>query len=145
MVDSMPMASDLKPVITVTVAYVVLYYIFLYLQSGSKFYLYFKALSKDPKASYAKVKYGNTELLARTTDRTAGNMIEQSIPFLISLWLCAIFDSPDYAAKLGWFWLAFRAIYPIAFYNGFWVLASTVPGYMLIVMLLYPVVVGIRS
>ena len=134
-----PTISELQPVVGVTVAFTALYFAFLYTQSFSKFYLYFKAKAKDPKISFAKVKYGSTELLAVTTDRTVGNMMEQSIPFLTSLWLCAIFESADYAAKLGWLWLLFRALYPFAYYRRPWVLVSTVPGYIILFMLISPV------
>ena len=132
--------SEFNPVIRVSTAFVALYFVFLYLQSFSKFYLFFKARAKDPKANFAKIKYANTDLLAVTVDRTVGNMMEQAIPFLLSLWLCAVFESPVYAAKLGWYWLLFRAAYPIGYYSrSFWLFLSTLPCYAFIFMMLYPV------
>ena len=48
-------------------------------------------------------------------NRSVGNLLEQSPPFLVSLWLHALAVSPDAAAWLGWCWLLLRASYPVAF------------------------------
>ena len=100
-------------------------------------------ISKDKAPSFGDVKYGGaagTKFFALTADRTAGNMMEQSLPFLIALWLHGLFVSPIGAAKLGWCWLASRALYPVAFARGMpWLLLSTGPGYVFVVMLLWPI------
>jgi uncharacterized MAPEG superfamily protein len=130
-----------RAVLHVNIAFVVLYYCFLYIQAGTKFVLYFAAKEKDPKASLSKIKYGSTDRLALTSDRTVGNLMEQSIPFLLGLWLCAVVESPDYAATIGWYWLISRAMYPFVFYYGIpYLLLSTLPGYAFITMLFWPVV-----
>ena len=51
--------KSLKSVIYVTIAYIILYYIFLYLQSFITFYRYFKYKSdnKDKKVKFGSVKY----------------------------------------------------------------------------------------
>lgn len=139
--SSPPILNGLEPVIGVTVAFLVLYYIFLYGQAISKFYLFFQARKTDPKVKFGKIKYSNPDLVARIADRTAGNMIEQAVPFLVSLWLSAIFVSPTGAAKLGWLWLLFRSFYPFVF-SGPWLPLSTVPGYVIVFMLLQPVATG---
>jgi hypothetical protein len=132
--------ESFAPVINVMVAYTVLYYCFLYLQSGTKFYLFNQAKSKEGKVSFSKIKYGSTDKLALMADRSVGNLIEQSIPFLFSLWMCAVFYSPSYAARHGWYWLLSRSYYPFVFYKGLpWILFSTIPGYIIICLLLYPV------
>ena len=70
--------------------------------------------------SFTQVKYGKefsslSGSMIFTMDRTVGNMLEQSPPFLISVWLHAFTASPATAAWLGWLWLLLRALYPIAF------------------------------
>jgi MAPEG family len=138
--SSTPNLNGLEPVLGVTVGFMVLYYIFLYGQAISKFYLFFQAKKNDPKVKFGKIKYNNPDLMARVSDRTTGNMMEQAIPFLVSLWLCAIFESPTYAAKMGWLWLLFRSFYPFVF-SGPWLPLSTVPGYVIVSMLLQPVAI----
>ena len=128
-----------ESVVGVTVAFLALYYVFLVGQACTKFYLYSSAKTKDPKASFGKIKYASTDPLARLADRTAGNMLEQSVLFLTSLWLCALFESPSYAARLGWLWLLFRCAYPFLFLKGVLITLSTIPGYILITMLIAPV------
>ena len=131
--------QGLESVIGVTVAFLFLYYVFLVGQACTKFYLFLAAKMKDPKASFAKIKYGSIDSLARLADRTAGNMLEQSVLFLTSLWLCALFESPSYAARLGWLWLLFRCAYPLLFLKGILITLSTIPGYILITMMIFPV------
>lgn len=131
--------EGLESVVGVTVAFLALYFVFLVGQAFIKFYLFFAAKAKDPKASFGKIKYASTDPLARLADRTAGNMLEQSIIFLTSLWLCALFESPSYAARLGRLWLLFRCAYPFLFLKGVWIQLSTIPGYILISMLIAPV------
>jgi len=74
-------------------------------------------------------------------DRTAGNMQEQSLPFLLALWLHAAFvpGGAHSAAPLGWAWLLARAMYPFVFARGVPALfVSTVPCYAVTVALLWP-------
>lgn len=135
-----PLFDEFQPVIGTTAGFLALYYAFLYAQATTKFYMYFKEKAKNPKASLTKIRYASTDLLALTVDRTSGNMVEQAIPFLVSLWLHALFVSPTGAATLGWLWLLFRSIYPFVFYKrGAWLLLSTIPGYVLIFALFAPV------
>lgn len=140
--------SEYKDTIYVTVAYIGLYYGFLYLQSLGKMYLYrqkkrqFALDKKDDKEkapSYGQFKYGQTtDKLCILLDRTAGNTMEQAIPFLVSLWLNAAFVGSSNAAYFGTIYIIFRAIYPIGFYFGIpFILISTVPGYACVLMLLY--------
>lgn len=88
------------------------------------------------KISYSKFKYEFKGPLALTLDRTVGNTMEQAIPFLLGLWMSAVFSSPHIAAKFGWMYIASRLIYPFCFYGGLpWLFMSTVPGYLFIFML----------
>ena len=135
------------PILRVTLGWFSLFFAFLFYQSWSKFYA-LKALKKESKAkdskvpSFVDVKYGmaaGNKHFALNADRTVGNMMEQSLPFLVSLWLHAIFVDIGSAAQLGWIWLLFRAIYPVVFARGVPLLfLSTVPGYSILVLLCYP-------
>ncbi len=138
----MPDAVYYKGPLQVSVAFLILYFLFLFFQGLSKYYIYLKEKGTNKNVNMTKIKYfgGSTDRLVLTGDRTAGNMVEQSVPFLASLWLCAIFHSPSEATKLGWYWLASRVIYPFVFHKGMpYLLLSTCPGYVFIGMLLYPV------
>ena len=126
--------------IEVSCAFCVMYYFFLFGQSLTKIFVYHFTNSvpmKDgKKLGYGSFKYDSKSKLSITLDRTSGNCIEQAIPFLTGLWLCAAFASPDLAAQWGWYWLVSRCIYPVCFYYGLpWLFLSTVPGYYCIGML----------
>ena len=126
----------------VTIAWIALYYCFLFFQGMSKYYIYLKEKTDGKKVNMTKIKYfgGSNDRLILTGDRTAGNMVEQSIPFLASLWLCAMFHSPAEATKWGWYWLGSRVIYPVCFHLGMpYLLLSSTPGYICIFFLVYPV------
>jgi hypothetical protein len=78
----------------------------------------------------------NAEMIA---DRTIGDMVEQSLPFLCMLALHATLLDSGSAAQLGWVWLLFRAIYPIVYAHDTPLLfVSTLPGYAIIAALAWP-------
>jgi len=54
--------EEVKSVIYVTITYIVLYYIFLYMQSFITFYRYFKynISNKDKKVKFGSIKYDKT-------------------------------------------------------------------------------------
>ena len=134
----------------VSAAFVLLSFVFLFLQSAIKFHLHTTlraaAKKRDEKPpTFGEVKYGRAGgrdgLLA---DRVVGNLGEQGPLFLISLWLHAAFVSPAAAAQIGWVWLIARTIYPVVFRLGIpWLFLSTLPGYGAIAALLFPVVAAI--
>ena len=143
MSDINALVGHYKDPIKVTVSFLGLYYAFLSLQSFSKFYIFNKAKteSKGEKVNFAKIKYGSTDRIALMGDRSVGNLLEQSVPFLTSLWLHAVFVSPQSAATLGWAYLGFRSIYPVVFYKGLpYLFLSTIPGYAIIGALLKPLI-----
>jgi len=124
-------ATSLQPVILVTLGWCALYYCFLQSQAAAAFWIH-KAVRReankkeDPAKDgtrparaidFAAVKYGraNTTGLIFVMDRSVGNMLEQTPPFLLALWLHAVTVSPRDAAFLGWLWLLLRASYPVAF------------------------------
>jgi len=138
--------SYYKPVVQVLIAYVALFYAFLYAQSGYAWHMYFslKAAMPQKRASLATIKYGTEPSVAKDRlrfDRTVGNLMEQSVPFLVSLLLSAAFGGNiDDTARLGWIYIAFRSLYPFVFSRGLLVVVSTLPNYLTIFALLYTVI-----
>jgi uncharacterized MAPEG superfamily protein len=128
------------PVIKATGVYFVLFFVFMMFQSFSKFYIFStkKAEQKnkktEEKVSLSAIKYGeNKSGHALCSDRTFLNMLEHSPAFLISLWMHAVFVSPESAALGAYCYIAFRAIYPIAFTMGIpWLYISTFPMYWIV-------------
>lgn len=143
--------SDFKSPLQVTVAYFVMYYVFLYIQSGVGQVQYYLAKrkaaeeakargEKPPKISFAKVKYDSAsyDKVAIMSSRTVGNTMEQAFPFLTALWLHALFVSPESAGYIGWIYVCTRAYYPVVFYFGLpYILLSTLPGYACVFYMLY--------
>ncbi len=102
--------TTLRGPVLVTAAYLLLWYVFLLgFQSRTKYRL---------KASYAARgevfdRYFGQDEEMLAADRVVGNTHEQMVPFLVSLWLYAIFVSPTRATWLGVAYLALRASYPL--------------------------------
>ena len=140
------LAKTFEAPIKATFAYLVLYFVFLYFQAGVghvQFYLAKKKAQSDAKekgekvekVSYGKIKYGQSnDKLSLTAQRTVGNLMEQAIPFLTSLWLHAVFcvagrccercldllpyrvlsrDAIYFVFYLTWIWLHFLSIIQI--------------------------------
>jgi len=120
--SSFPAVAALRRVAVVTTAFVFMWYIFLGNQIGINFT---EGLPEDV-AKDAK----------HIADRTVANTLEQAIPFLLLLWLEALFVNPRTAMILGWIYVATRFLYPFMFamYGKFTVLimVSTNPGYLII-------------
>lgn len=96
--------------LVVTVAYFLLWYCFLLgLQSRTKYRL--KARYEEEGKAFDRYFGQDREMLA--VDRVVANTHEQMGPFLVSLWLFAIFSSPRYATWLGATYVVLRALYPI--------------------------------
>ena len=128
-------AQRVRPVVLVTLGWCALYYCMLQGQAAAAFWVHRQrreagkrdeALDRqqsNKSISFAEVKYGsarsNTGLIL-TMDRSVGNMLEQTPPFLLGLWLHALVASAEHAALLGWLWLLLRASYPVAFANPSW-------------------------
>jgi len=114
--------TALHPVAVVTCVFCLMWYIFLGNQVGIKFT---QGLPDDVAATAKNI-----------ADRSVGNTMEQAIPFLVLLWLEAVFVNPRIATILGWIYVVFRFFYPVFFgmYGTFTVLveASTQPNYIVI-------------
>lgn len=139
---SVDLAQQFRPVIHVLFAYSILFYVFLYGQAFYVYYLWFKARSSDPKTPLAKIKYGEAGARDRIVfDRSVGNLMEQSVPFLLSFSLSAAFAGDvAWTAQLGWSYVALRLLYPLAFAYGL-VPLVTIPNYLSIVLLFHSVYV----
>ena len=96
--------------ICVTLAYFGLWYgLLLGLQRGTKYRL---------KAEYAERgetfdRYFGQDRRMLAVDRAVGNTQEQMVPFVVGLWLHAVFVSPTVATALGGAYVALRALYPM--------------------------------
>ena len=132
----------LAPVFLVSAAHMLLLYVLLFSQSSTAFKEHAKA-KKEAKAkggkipSFVDVKYGGraySGVLA--ADRAVGNLLEQSLPFVLSLYIHAAVVSASGAAFVGWCWLATRALYVLVFTKPFpWIFLSTIPSYWCITYL----------
>jgi hypothetical protein len=109
----MPASVDLiaqRGPILVTAAALGLWYALLFgLQSRTKYRL---------KAEYAARgevfdRYLGQDRRMLAADRAVANTQEQLLPFLVALWLHAIFVSPAHATGLGAAWVLLRASYPL--------------------------------
>ena len=129
--QALDLATQSGPIL-VTVTYVLVYYGFIvgfvlrakirlgkeYADRGEKFDRYF---SQD------------REMLA--ADRIQLNMLEHMAPFLVLLWLNALFVSPTRATVVGGIYVASRLLYPFVIGSRLGrgvkapILLSTVPGY----------------
>ncbi|KAL3907270.1 MAG: hypothetical protein SGPRY_010233 [Prymnesium sp.] len=112
-----------KPCFFVSGAWLGLLYTFLFVQSFAAFSSHSK-LKKEAAArgergpSLSDVKYSRNGVGApfvRVMDRTVGNLVEQSLPFLLGMYGYALLVSPGTAAAAGWLWLLFRSYYPIVY------------------------------
>ena len=79
--------------------------------------------------SLSQVQYGGENKQKRNADRFVGNLQEQMIPFLFSLYAYATYINARGAAQIGWAWLFFRSYYPFAFTRFPLLFASTLPAY----------------
>ena len=144
-------STTAAPIIRTTLGYITLCFAFVTFQSWTKLKTHAmlkKEAKKEAKKgaateSFNSIKYNlssKSHKLCLTGDRTVGNLLEQSIPFLLSLWLHATYVDVGTASRLGWLWLFSRAAYPFAFHLGMpYLFISTVPGYAAIMALVGPV------
>eukprot|EP00747_Dinoflagellata_sp_TGD_P193099 gnl/TRDRNA2_/TRDRNA2_58826_c0_seq1.p1 gnl/TRDRNA2_/TRDRNA2_58826_c0~~gnl/TRDRNA2_/TRDRNA2_58826_c0_seq1.p1 ORF type:complete len:261 (+),score=48.48 gnl/TRDRNA2_/TRDRNA2_58826_c0_seq1:84-785(+) len=111
--------KNLHGVVAVSVGYIVMFYSTLGAQVGIKM-----SGKSDEKAS-------NIALRGMT------NTLEQMGPFLLALWLHAIFVNPNTSTSLGWVYVIVRFLYTPAygFYGQFSLLCefATMPNYTVII------------
>ena len=102
--------ASLTGPVTVTVAYMVLwYYLLLGLQRGAKYRLAAEYQARDQ----AFDRYFGQDPQMLAVDRVVTNTQEQMVPFLVALWLSAVLFSPSLATTLGALYVLLRAGYPV--------------------------------
>lgn len=128
--DAFPSQVALRGVGLVSCAFIFMWYIFLGHQVSLKFNT---TLDADIKTQAQFV-----------ADRSVANTLEQAIPFLVLLWLHALFVNPETSKTLGWIYVVTRFLYPITY--GMYgkmntaVQLSTQPNYCIIFYYLLAVV-----
>jgi hypothetical protein len=129
-------SEDYAPILFVATAALALLYAFYWLQSYTCFAEYarlkkaYREKKTDKKPSFDGIKYGTESKAVLAANRCAGNLLEQMVPFLVSMFAYATFVSAGDAAKIGWTWFLFRSYYIYA-YNRFpFLFASTIPAYV---------------
>jgi hypothetical protein len=107
---SMEDLTQLHGPVVVTVAYFLFWYSLLFgLQTRTKYRLKAR-YARDGKV-FDRYFGQDEEMLA--VDRVVANTHEQMGPFLVALWLFAIFASPTYATWLGTAYIVLRGVYPL--------------------------------
>ena len=102
--------SALRGPATVTALYFLLYYSLMFgLQTRTKYRLQREYAARDQV--FDRYRSGDPEMLK--ADRAVQNTHEQMVPFLVSMWMYAVFVSPDTATVLGLIYVLLRAIYPL--------------------------------
>ena len=117
-------------------------------------YIKFKAIAafKKQKAEGTSKECYNryTDKAIVVGDRVVGNTLEWMWLFLMLLWLNAVFvKQPGFLGfNVGWVYVVARALYPVIAVHGgiklsgpqHVILLATVPGYVTIISLIYPLV-----
>lgn len=96
--------------VVVSTAYLLLWYWLLFvLQRGTKYRL------QSQYAAAGKIfdRYFGQDEEMLAADRAVANTQEQMVPFLLSLWMCAVFASPRLATLLGAAYVVLRGVYPL--------------------------------
>jgi len=120
--------------ILVSVAYVALYYAFQIHVARTKFRLAAAYAARGEK--FDRYFGDDREMLA--ADRIQLNMLEHMPPFLVLMWLNAVFVGAFGATVAGGVYLAARAAYPLVMGGRLGrglrpaILLSTLPGYLVI-------------
>lgn len=121
----------------VTVAYVALYYAFMVGVLRAKLRL--ERAYKDRGEAFDRYFGQDREMLA--ADRIQLNTLEHMGPFLVLLWMNALFVSPTEATWLGGLYVASRAVYPLLMGSRIGrsfpprVMASTMVAYLVVAIL----------
>jgi glutathione S-transferase len=71
--------------------------------------------------------------------RVHSNTLEQLVPFLVALWMCAIFWAPLPAAILGVVWLFARMLYAFGYYSA---PGRRLPGFVISVICVVLLMIG---
>merc|ERR1719319_2046425 len=103
------LAEEFRGPIVVTCLYIVLHYIFMFQQMGSK-----SAAAQQmnvDKRSFNRFDHSN--LRWKFGDRVYNNNLENEVLFLSSMWMHAYFVDPDVAGVFGGIAVFLRLLYPV--------------------------------
>jgi hypothetical protein len=129
----------------VTVAYVTVYYLMITNQVRVKTRLRRAYRARGETFD----RYFNTDREMLAADRCVGNMLEHMPPFLLLLWLNAIFVEPRGAAIAGAAYVGSRVVYPFVMGRQLGkgvptrILFATVIGYLVLAYLALRLVVAV--
>ncbi len=122
----------------VTLTYLVVYYGFIIRVAFVKYAL--AARYREQGEKFDRYFTPDREMLA--ADRAQLNMLEQMPPFLVLLWLTAVFVSPLFATVCGAVYILSRVAYPLVMGGQLGrgvrhsILLSTLPGYLVMLAFL---------
>jgi hypothetical protein len=102
------LATFRGPVVVTALYFGLWYYLLLSLQRGTKYAL----LAEYAARGDAFDRYFGQDPRMLAADRAVANTHEQMVPFLLSMWLHAVFVSATHATVLGAVYVVLRAIYP---------------------------------
>ena len=103
-------AESLTGPVLVTVAYLFLWYgLLVGLQRRTKYRLQAEYLAEGKEFD----RYFGQDEQMLAADRAVGNTHEQMVPFLVTLWLTALFVSTTFATLAGSLYVLLRAGYPL--------------------------------
>lgn len=96
------------PVVVTALYFGLWYYLLLSLQRGTKYALQAEYAARGEVFD----RYFGQDGRMLAADRAVANTHEQMVPFLVSMWLHAVFVSVSHATILGLGYVLLRAIYP---------------------------------
>lgn len=96
------------PVVVTALYFGLWYYLLLSLQRGTKYALQAEYAARGEVFD----RYFGQDPRMLAADRAVANTHEQMVPFLLSMWLHAVFVSASHATALGVAYVVLRALYP---------------------------------
>lgn len=109
MTEASQLAAYQGPVVVTAAYFILWYYLLLGLQRGTKY----KLLAEYAARGESFDRYFGQDGRMLAADRAVANTHEQMVPFLLSMWLHAVFVSQTVAAALGMVYVVLRALYPV--------------------------------
>jgi hypothetical protein len=97
------------PVIVTALYFGLWYYLLLSLQRGTKYALQAEYAARGEVFD----RYFGQDGRMLAADRAVANTHEQMVPFLLSMWLHAVFVSASHATILGAVYVVLRGVYPM--------------------------------
>lgn len=109
MLDPAEVAAFRGPIVVTAAALLLWYGLLLGLQRGTKYRLIAAYAARGE--TFDRYHGQDPEMLA--ADRAVANTQEQLVPFLVAMWMHAVFVDPRLATVLGAVWVGLRAVYPM--------------------------------